>query len=592
VRRWLAVCAVTAAILAAFAAARLHRPATAMAASSPGFTFRFSSNLSDNAPGCPLGPSATFCNQIPGTVSQSAIFTITFTSAASNVAIGLAAVPGLTANFAANDFTISNNTCMGNFAATSSCTFDVAFSPTTTGLREAALTISGTPFLNIAGTGATLQLIPPTPPSCGSLPDNAFTYCQEVVGAASGTQTFTLTSTNTVTLLNIAFAAVPGLSAEFNAADFTIESTTCTGTLTASSSCTVGVAFTPTTAGLRSAILRATDSANDIAALYLAGQSTTALVFSGVSSDCRLRFFNFCNEPAGGLSGTLTYTLQNISGTQLTAVTVPAASAAGDFKVASTSCTAILIANGTCSVNVAFTPTMTGLRQDVLTVTDAQGDAGSANLAGTGDDFNLSLPNTQPAEVSVIQGGTATFKALATPDSVFGQNGEQVTFTCPTNLPINTSCQITPCPAPITAGTAATFQIKFVTSSATVIAPVPTGGCSSYGPAPASVPPAGPGPTIRAPQFPALPFAVILAVLVLAGIATLAAKRKRMALVFATAAIVAIVFAGCRYHRATTTPATPTGATIMTLQGNALDANGNALNASRPLRVILDVVNQ
>jgi hypothetical protein len=601
VRRWLAVCAVTAAILAAFVAARLHRPATAMAASSPGFTFRFSSNLSDNAPGCPLGPAATFCNQIPGTVNQPAVFTITFTSAASNVAIGLAAVPGLTANFAASDFTISNNTCAGNFAANTNCTFGVAFSPTMAGLREAALTINNTPFSNVAGTGATLELTPPTPPSCGSLADNAFTFCQEPVGVASAAATFTLTSANAITGLNFAFAPIPGLESEFNAMqlDFMVaNTTTCGGSLAAGQSCKIDVAFAPKTAGLRSAILTAADSANDTVSLYLAGPSTTALVFSSVSGGCSLRFFDFCNEPAGGVSAQLTYTLKNTSGTQLTSLKIPAASAAGDFKEAGTSCTAVFAANSTCEINMEFTPTKAGLRQDVFTVTDSAGDLGVANLAGTGDDFTLSLPGTQPAEVSVAQGNSATFNAQVVPDGVFGQNGEQVTFTCPMILPINTSCQVTPCPAAITAGTTANFTIKFATSSATVVAPVPTGGCSSFGPAPASVPPAGPtAQTPQAPPFPASPAGgpasatmAAAAALLLAGMGLLWTKRRRVVFMFATAGLAAALFMGCHHGGRLTTPATPTGATTITLQGNALDASGNPLNAARTLQVILDVV--
>jgi hypothetical protein len=217
------------------------------------------------------------------------------------------------------------------------------------------------------------------------------------------------------------------------------------------------------------------------------------------------------------------------------------------------------------------------------------------NLAGTGDEFTLALASSQPTEVSIIPGGTATFDAQVNPDSVFGQNGEQVTFVCPTNLPINTSCEITPCPASVTAATAATFQIKFVTSSATVVAPRPTTGCSSYGRAPASVPPAGPGPAIRAPHaplFPAPTFAALLLALalMLAGMALLGARRRRVPLVFALAGVAALAFTGCHHASTAQTPATPVAVTTMTLHANALDANGNPLNASRSLQVILDVI--
>ncbi|MGA3294327.1 MAG: choice-of-anchor D domain-containing protein [Candidatus Acidiferrales bacterium] len=594
-RRFLVLCAVTVAILAAFAVSRRER--AALAASTGSFRV-----IAPDPPGCPLGPASTFCSRFPGTSSDPLTFTVLIGTAVSNPTLAVAAVPGLAANFAAGDFSITNNTCTGSLTAGSSCTFDVIFSPTTTGLREAAVTFNGAHLVNFAGTGATFVLVRPTSAPTCSQPnpaDNAFTYCQEAVGAPSATQTFTVMTANAVTGLNIALAAVPGLTSEFNAADFTIQSTTCTGTLAANASCTVNVAFTPTTAGLRSAVLTATDAANDTATIYLAGHTNTGLLFTlPITATCSYGSFDFCNEPSGGTTASNVYTLTNTSGTQLTGVSVPKASVNGNFTVTGTSCVATLAANGTCTINVAFTPQGTGLLQDTLSVTDSAGDIGAANFAGTGDDFELQLASSQTTEVSITQGGTATFMAQVVPDAVFGQNGEQVTFVCPTNLPDNTSCTISPCPAKMTPGTPTAVQITFVTSSTTVLAPrpAPDTPCTSYGP-PVVASVVGPlmhGP--RAPsaptappgqRFPALSVLAIFGAIALlsGGLAAMIGNvgaRKRVPLVFAVAGIAAVIFVGC-HHSSVTTQATPLGSYTMTFQANALDSSGNPLNASRTL---------
>jgi hypothetical protein len=192
--------------------------------------------------------------------------------------------------------------------------------------------------------------------------------------------------------------------------------------------------------------------------------------------------FTFCNMPSGGTSPTATFTLTNTSATTAaTAVAISVTSA--DFTVENKSCTVTLPASGTCTIGVAFTPQASGARAGTLTVTDsAAGDSATYDLAGTGDDYTLQLASGQPTEVSIAQGGTATFKAMVTPDSVFGQNGEMVKFQCPSNVPAFATCAFSPCPVAITPGTPVAFTVTFVTSSATVSAPTvanPCGGGSS-----------------------------------------------------------------------------------------------------------------
>ena len=625
-RRGLVICAVAVTILAAMAALRIERARTVQAASvsakfepslvgqgpirtaeasSLGFSFEYSADVSSTQPGCALGPATTFCNQVPGTIGRAIPYTVTFTSAANGVTLGLAAIPGLTSIFAQGDFTVSNNTCSGNFMANASCTFDVAFSPTTTGLRQAALTINGTAFTNLAGTGVNLMVVAPAAPNCGgsALPGNAFTYCQEAVGAASPPETFTIAAASAVTDLNVTFVAVSGLSTEFDSGNFTIESTTCTGALAAGASCTVSVSFTPQVGGLAAALVNATDANDDVATLSLAGQTTTGIVFPApITSTCRLRFFDFCNEPNGGNSAPITYTLQNTSGTQLTGVTVsppmqtnPPSLPPTDFTVQGTTCSSTLSGtppNNTCTITVVFTPQAVGVRQGAIGVTDAQGDVSAINLAGYSDDYQMSLVTGQQQQLNVAQGDGVTWNAQVKPDNVFGANGEQVTLVCPTNLPTFSTCAFSTCPLSMTPGTATTFNISIVTSSKIKQAPPVTSPCSESSGNIASVPGGqmiirlGPQPPHLPWLFPAL---ALLAAAMALAFAAFSRRPARVRWAFATAGIAAIIVAGCGGGK-TDIGVTPIATTNMNIIGNALDANGNPLNAGRPLTIIIDVV--
>jgi len=626
VRRLLAFCAVGVTILAVVAELRGSHLATVSAmgsngdlsrgafaqqramatANSLGFSFSFSADMSVAAPGCPLGPAMTFCNQIPGTMSPAVPFTMSFSSAASNVTIGLAAVPGYAGDFAAGDFTISNNTCTGNFAANGSCSFDIAFSPTALGLRQASVTLNGTGFVNIAGTGATFVMQPPSPPSCPGpgLPGDAFTYCPQAVGTVSGPQTFTLTSTNPVTGVNIAFAAIPGLSAQFNASDFTIETTTCGLSLPANSSCTLAIAFTPTSGGPRSALLTATDSQGDTVSLNLSGSSSAALVFSQpITSTCRLRLFSFCNEPEGGATPQITYTLENNSGTQVTGLavtppvpTIPPTLPPTNFTVESTTCTPTLAAGASCTLSISFTPQSTGLLQGPILVADAQGDIVGLNLAGTGDDYELSLASGQATEVTIGQGGTATLNAQVAADGVFGANGEMVALACPSKMPISSTCAFTSCPLSLTPNSTSSFSLVIVTSSTHGTAPPvahPCGGTASS----AQVTRAQGLAIYLRPEIPRHRgrFPPLLLIAVGVSIAMLliwyrAGDGQRTGLVLATAGLTALILAGCGGSGPSTNIPTPVDVYPLEVTGNALDANGNPLNASRAVAFTLDVI--
>ncbi len=616
-RRLLAVCAVTVMIYAAFAAAQRKPAGTVMAAGGSGFGVQ-----APDPPGCPIGSGAfVFCSLIPSTSSSPEQFTVDINGTVDNPSVGLVPAPGLAADFAAGDFAISNNTCSGNFVPGTSCTFDVAFSPTTAGLRAAEITFNGQNLIIVEGTGATLVMAAPATPVCTpSIPsDDAFMYCPEALGAASGAQTFTLTSSNAITGLNITLAPVAGLASEFSAlhTDFVVESSTCAGTLGAGASCTVSVAFMPETAGLREAALTAADSEGDSAAvLTLAGGTTTGLAItlpSLVPGNCGVvTDFVFCNEPTGGSTAVRAYTLTNTSGAQVTGLTItPPLNTTQpppppvNFSVTSTSCPTTLAAGASCTINVAFTPQGTGLQQGSVVVTDTAGDVGAINLAGTGDDFNMQIVAGQSNEVTVAQGDTATFMAQLTSVGAFGQNGEMVTLVCPIDLPQFTTCAYEPCPVIPVVGGNAPFSILIATSTANVLTPPISNPCNS--PAAAGFLPGLRGPNgilrivtnrpERAPQFPA-PL-VVLATIALGlaafGYGAMGALPKfgsgarRMLMAFGIIVLSGACGGGYNGNGSTST-ATPIATTTMNVVASAVDSSGNSMNASRSLQIVLDVI--
>lgn len=316
--------------------------------------------------------------------------------------------------------------------------------------------------------------------------------------------------------------------------------------------------------------------------------------------------FTFCNVPSGGSSGQAAFTLTNTSPNTVTGVAVGfiPTNSPGNFTAESTGCTSSLGAGQTCQINVSFTPQTTGSLTGTLSVTDSNpADAATVSLAGTGDNYSLQLASGQQIEVTVQQGQTAVFNGQIVPDSVFGAEGESVQLVCPNSatMPVNTSCVISPCQTTVTPGISVPFQITFVTSSSTSVAPVPpqSTGCTSYGPAPTAM--VFPRQTDRPSNGSPLSLPSYLASLAifafLIGRRSVRSQADRdfpLPRIVAVAGIAATLFVGC-HHRNTSIvgPATPVGVFTMVSTGKAIDSKGNPLNTSRAMpQILLDVIAQ
>ena len=256
----------------------------------------------------------------------------------------------------------------------------------------------------------------------------------------SDTQTVIITNTG-LDSLTVASAAISP------SGDFTIPTETdlCSGTsLEQNDTCTVGVVFTPSVTGNRTASLDITDSATE----------TLTVPLSGVGIE---RIFGatppiFSNTLLGN-SDTQTVIITNTGSDSLT-VESAAISVSGDFTIPTETdlCSGTsLEQNETCTVGVVFTPSETGTRTASLEVTDNSiGSPHQVLLSGVGirpgiltsDKLDISYSdasfrNTSETSTVTI---TNTGSAPATLDTI------TVTTSAPASLSLNSApgtCQAT-----------------------------------------------------------------------------------------------------------------------------------------------------
>jgi hypothetical protein len=216
--------------------------------------------------------------------------TVTLTNSGSEtLSISQIAIVAGGTNPAPNDFIIQNNSCQNSMAAGSKCTISVAFAPTSTGERSAALSITdnavGSPhMISLSGVGVT--------PSQVRLSPNPVDFGTHNV-ATSASMTVTLTNTGQTNLiLGTNPLIIAGDNQGDTPEDFSINpnpaTTTCTANLSIlqSASCSISVIFIPTASGERTAELHVIDDAGGTAGsiqkvqLEGAGASSGGVVIS------------------------------------------------------------------------------------------------------------------------------------------------------------------------------------------------------------------------------------------------------------------------------------------------------------------------
>lgn len=276
-------------------------------------------------------------------------------------------------NMGSAALTISNMTTSGDFSVTSTCgtgvlaagtcTFSVTFTPTAPGPRFGSIMIeddgAGSPhFINLVGNGAT---------AVADLSPASLAFPSLQINQTSAAQSATLTNNGNATLV-ISNIAISGDYAQTN---------TCPASLGIGSSCQFQVTFTPTAGGARNGTLSITDNAPGsphTVALTGSGYVTTATVAPSSLS--------FGTQTVGTTSTAQSLVVTN---TGANPMTISAITPTTDFAETDNCTAAPVAAAGSCTVNVTYSPSVGGVRNGTVTMSDnAQGNPHVVNVSGTG----------------------------------------------------------------------------------------------------------------------------------------------------------------------------------------------------------------
>ena len=300
-----------------------------------------------------LAPAAvTFATQAVGSASGAQTITVTNSGSAALAVSGIAAT---------GEFTETDDCVGSSIAAGGSCSTQVVFAPTAVGAATGVLTIAA----NVAG-GQTTAALSGTGAAAGAvtLTPTGVSFGTVTVGGMSSAQNVVIANTGGVAVT---------LSSESVTGDFQIVSDGCGGSLAAGASCTVGVVFAPTAAGIRNGSLSVVDSTGtQLASLTGVGASKATDILSPTS-------LTFGAQMVGTTSAYQTVFLTNSGDTALTGIAVTIGSS--DFQVEN-NCGTTLSGHAACAMQVAFAPTAVGTRPGTLVVTDEYGSQTVA-LMGT-----------------------------------------------------------------------------------------------------------------------------------------------------------------------------------------------------------------
>jgi len=398
-------------------------------------------SVSDNAPGSPQTVSLSGSGNVPiaGVSPSSLTFssqTVGTTSAAQ--AVALSNTGGATLNLSSiatsGDFAQSNN-CGSSLTAGAHCAINVTFTPAASGARSGALSIAdnaaGSPqAVGLTGTGVSA--------AAATLSPSSLNFGNQTVGTTSGAQSITLSNSGG-TAFSLTSIAASGDFAQTN---------NCGSTLSAGASCTINVTFTPTVSGTRSGTLTVTDSAPgspQTASLTGTGQSPAAASLSPSS-------LGFSNQTVGTTSAARAMTLSNTGGTAFSLTSIVAS---GDFGQ-SNNCGSAVAAGASCTVNVTFTPTVSGARSGSLTVTDnASGSPQSVSLTGTG---TVSAVMLSPSSLGF---GNQPLGTMSAPQAATLTNTGGATLTITSIGATGDFAQSNNCGSTVAAGAICTINVTF-----------------------------------------------------------------------------------------------------------------------------------
>lgn len=261
-------------------------------------------------------------------------------------------------------------------AAGSSCTLSVVYSPTAAGASTGTLTITvGTQTVDVALKG---QATAATPKLAWPANATSWPFSSTTVGSTSAVQSRTLTNQGpgSVTLSAVTTAGT-------DAAAFVVSGTsTCKAgtTIASGASCTVALAFSPTSSGAKSATLRVESNGTPPGDVALSGSGMAASAGTALltADKAQLDFTGTAVAP-GQTSTPMQVAIANGN---VAAVTLTKTEVTGPFKVSANTCAATLAVNANCTISVTFVPTSGGSASGTLMLTTGSGQMIAIGLSG------------------------------------------------------------------------------------------------------------------------------------------------------------------------------------------------------------------
>lgn len=398
--------------------------------------------------GATATPSAlSFGDQLVGSSSSAQIITL------NNPGTLALAISGISVSGAnAGDYAVTNN-CGASLAAGANCSINVSFTPSATGARTAAVTItdnaaSGSQSVSLTGNGAL--------PSASVTPAS-LAFGDQGLGSSSGAQGITIINTSSSLALAISGIQVSGA----NAADYA-ETHSCGSSLSAGASCMINVVFTPTATGARNATIVINDNS-------AAGSHSVAVSGNGTASAAATvspTALSFADQLVGSASVAQTITLSNGGNAALNITSIAVTGANPGDYVATNTCGASLAAGGNCQISVSFAPGTSGTKNANVTITD---DAGVQTVTLTGKgcqptatvtpsalNFADQLVGSSSAAQAITLTNTSVSLSLSLSGiSISGANSGDFaqTNTCGTSLAAGASCTISVTFTPTATGT-------------------------------------------------------------------------------------------------------------------------------------------
>jgi hypothetical protein len=383
-----------------------------------------------SAPAVSLSPfSIAYAGQQVGTTSQPQTVLLR----------NMGSAPLSIASIAAGSNFAQTNTCGSSVAAAGSCTLSLTFTPTAVGTLAGSITITddaaGSPHvINLSGSGLGAVVV---------LTPTSLAFSAQQVGTSSAAQAVTLTNTGNATL-SISSVQTTGDYGQVN---------NCPATLTATSTCTVNVTFTPTASGTRIGTLAISDNALGTPQIVnLSGTGTPPPAPIATVTPSSLAF---SAQQLGTTSAAKTLTLSNTGNATLN---IRSIQATGDFAQTNT-CAATLTASSSCAVNVTFRPTVAGTRSGTISFSDnAVGTPQVVSLAGTGSVASAPIAVMTPASLAFSAQLVGTTSAA---QAVTLNNTGNATLSITSIQATGDFAQTNTCGATLTASSICTISITF-----------------------------------------------------------------------------------------------------------------------------------